>query len=446
MRKSTREDILTGNIVEQIIIFFIPVFIGFICDQLYNTIDAVVVGKYCGKEALAAVGGTTGTSISLLLNFIWGLTSGITVIIAQYYGKRDYDGVELAVKTGIFLSVVLGASMSILGILVTPGLLSLLNVPTDIYGMSVEYMRVYLAGLIPLMVYNVGAAILRATGDSKRPLLFLIISAFVNIVLDYVFVRFLHLGVKGAAIATIIAQSVCCVLVLITFKNSDDCIRFEIKEFGFDFKILKKALLIGLPAGLTNVIYSISNLFIQASVNAFGTNVVAGYTAFQKIDGFYWNYDSAFGIAAMTLVGQNYGAKKIDRVKETIRKGLIMEAIGSILISVVCYFAAPILINLFTNDEEVIEIGVEILRFLSIGWVLFNPVEIISSACKACGNTFAPMIISAVGICGTRIIYLMLYNYKTVIEALACYPLSWGLTGVVFIIYYLTGKWQRKQI
>ena len=446
MFKSYKEDILEGNIAEQLLLFFFPVLIGYIFQQLYNTIDAVIVGTFVGKEALAAVGGTTGTSISLIVNFIWGLTSGVSVIVAQYYGRRDYDGVSRAVKTGMFLGLVLGLLMTVVGIALTPALLNLLNVPSDIYDLSVIYMRIFLAGLVPFMIYNVGAAILRATGDSKRPLYFLILSAVINVILDYIFVRYFKWGVSGAAIATVIAQVVCCVLMLILLKNTDDCYQFEINDFGYDPALLSKTIVLGLPAGIQSVVYSVSNLFIQARVNAFGTNTVAAYTAFGKIDGFYWNYSSAFGVACMTVVGQNYGAGKIARVKDSIKYSIIMELIGTAMIGAACYFGATPLIGLFTKDKEVILIGVEMLKFLSLVWFTFNPIEIISSAAKACGDTIVPMIISATCICGIRIIYLLFVPYKTVIQALYCYPISWVITSIAFGIYFVTGKWMKKNI
>lgn len=446
MFNSAKKNILEGNIVEQLMLFFFPVLLGYIFQQLYNTIDAVIVGTFVGKEALAAVGGTTGTSISLIVNFIWGLTSGITVIVAQYYGRKDFEGVENAVKTGMFMGLVLGLSMTIIGIAITPSLLDLLNVPEDIYDLSVTYMQIFLSGLVPLMIYNVGASILRATGDSKRPLYFLVLSAIINTILDYVFVKYCKWGVSGAAIATVIAQIVCCVLMLFVFKHTSDCYQFEMKNIGFDKQLLRKTILLGLPAGIQSVVYSVSNLFIQARVNAFGTNTVAAYTAFGKIDGFYWNYSSAFGVACMTVVGQNYGAGKIDRVKDTIKYSILLELAGTALISAICYFASTPLIALFTEDEEVILIGVEMLKLLSLVWFTFNPIEIISAAAKACGDAIVPMIISATCICGIRIAYLLYYQYNTVLEALYCYPISWIVTSIAFFIYYLTGNWMKKNI
>lgn len=446
MFKNTKEDILEGKIGQQLLLFFFPVVIGYIFQQLYNTIDAVIVGTYVGKEALAAVGGTTGTSINLIVNFIWGLTSGVSVITAQYYGRRDYDGVSRTVKTGMFLGFVLGLIMTILGIALTPALLNLLNVPLEIYGLSVSYMRIFLSGLVPLMIYNVGAAILRATGDSRTPLYFLILSAVINVILDYIFVRYFNWSVKGAAIATVIAQIICCILMLVLLKKTEDCYQFEIKDFGYDSELLKKSVVLGLPAGIQSVVYSVSNLYIQSKVNLFGTDTVAAYTAFGKIDGFYWNYDAAFGVACMTVAGQNYGAGKIDRVKETVKTALLMEIVGSLAIGTICFMFAEPLIGLFTTDVTVITIGISMLKLLSFTWFIFNPIQIISSTVKACGDALNPMIISAVFICGVRIIYLLVFPCKTVLETLYCYPISWVITSIVFAIYYFRGKWMRKTI
>jgi len=437
------KDILHGNIYVQIFLFFVPVFLGYLFQQLYNTVDAMIVGKFVGKEALAAVGGSTSTMINLIINFIIGLSSGVTVIIAQYYGRNDRDAVKEAVKTGYFLAIVMGAIMMVVGIVLTPWLLSIMNVTTEIMEPSTIYMRVYFCGLVPNLIYNVGSSILRATGDSKRPLYFLMIACLVNIVLDVVLVLIFKLGVYGVGIATVISQVVSSILILHTFKTTSDCYQFGLRDFGVNFPLLKRTLLIGLPSGIQNVLYSVSNLSIQARVNSFGTDTIAAYTAFGKIDAMYWNFDSAFGIAVMTIAGQNYGARQIDRVKETTRKGLLMQLIGSLIISGSIYLFARPLVVLFTNDPSVIQIGIEMTRFLSLFWPIFIIIEVISSVTKACGDVFVPMIIAAIGICVVRISWISLYNCKNVIEALYCYPISWVITGIAFIIYYLRGKWLK---
>jgi len=437
------KDILHGNIYVQIMLFFFPVFLGYLFQQLYNTVDAMIVGKFVGKYALAAVGGSTSTMINLVINFIIGLSSGVTVIIAQYYGRGDRDSVKEAVKTGYFLAIVLGGFMSVVGIVLAPWLLKIMNVTEEIMSLSTIYMRIYFAGLIPNLIYNVGSSILRATGDSKRPLYFLMIACGVNIVLDIILVLLFKLGVWGVGIATVVSQVVSCVLILHSFRTTTDCYQYGLRDFGCNLQILRKTLLIGLPSGIQNVLYSVSNLSIQASVNSFGTDTIAAYTAFGKIDAIYWNFDSAFGISVMTIAGQNYGARQIDRVKQTTRKGFLLGMLGSVLISGTIYLFARPLVLIFTNDQAVIQIGVEMTRFLSIYWSIFIVIEVISSVTKACGDVLIPMIIAAIGICVVRISWLIFFDYKTVIQALYCYPISWVITGSAFIIYYLCGKWLK---
>lgn len=437
---SGRKDLTKGNIYKQLLLFFFPIFLGYFFQQLYNTFDAVIVGNYVGKEALAAVGGTTSTILTLLVNFVIGLTSGVTVIVAQSYGSKNYQKVRDTVRTGIFMAVVLGFAMMIFGIIFSPKLLNLMGVPQDIYNYALTYMRVYFCGLIPSMIYNVGTSVLRAVGDSKRPLLFLMIACISNVTLDLLFVSAFKMEVLGVALATIISQLVTAILTLIVLNNSDDCYHYSLKEFGFDIGLLKNVFKIGLPSGINSVLYSVSNLFIQVVINGFGTNTIAAYTAVGKIDAVFWNFDNAFGIATMTLVGQNYGAQKKDRVKKSIASSFILEGIGTVIISLVCFFFGAWILRIFTADKEVINIGLTILKFLSLSWWLFVPIEVISSSAKACGDVMYSMIFSAIGICGVRILYLALFTFKTPTEALYCYPLSWLVTSIIYIIYFFKRK------
>ena len=443
--KRIRKDILNGKVSQQLLLFFIPVLLTYVLNQLYNTVDAMIVGKFVGTIALAAVGGSTGTSIGLITNFVLGLSSGITVIVAQYYGKGDNLGVNSAVKTGFFMAVILGLFMTILGILITPVLLRALNVPADMFPLSEQYMIVYLLGMIPTLVYNVGASILRAIGDSKRPLYFLCICAIVNVSLDYIFVAIAELGVFGAALATVISQIISAILVLIVFSKTEECLSFHLRDFGFDMSLLKKTISLGFPAGIQAVVYSLSNLYIQSCVNSFGTITVAAYTTLDKIDGFFWNYSGALGIAVTTIVGQNFGAGKLDRVKKTVRVSSLMYAIGCLFFTGICIVFAFPLISLFSEDIEVIEAGVALLRYLSRYWILFLCIEVFSSSMKACGDVLVPMFISIFGIACTRLIYLMVYPFTTVTEALRCYPLSWIITTIAFVIYCFRGSWMKRR-
>lgn len=446
MRKSASLDLLNGPIWKQILIFFFPILLGTFFQQLYNTVDAIVVGNYLGKVALGAVGGSTGTLINLLINFITGLTGGATVVIAQAYGSKDYKGIKDGIRSGMYLGIVLGFILMVIGIVNAKVLLESMDVTSDILPYAVSYMRIYLLGLVPTMIYNVGAGVLRAIGDSKRPLYFLVISCGVNIVLDIVLVCFVHMGVEGAAIATIISQIVSAILVLLVLKNKDTFYHYELKDFGYEKEMLKKIIIIGLPTGIQSVLYSVSNLFINAQINTYGTDTIAAFTAFGKIDALFWMVSGAYSVSLVTIVGQCFGAGKIKRLKKTIWTTILMYCISSALIIFVCYFLGDYLYAMFTSDKDVIAIGMEILRFLCPTWITFCFVEVFSSAIRSCGESIKTMIITALGICGFRIIWIIFYPSTSVIETLYCYPLSWILTSLIFVIYYFKGGWLNRAI
>ena len=444
--KRHQTDFLEGVIWKELLLFFLPVFAGTIFQQLYNTVDAIVVGNFVGKEALAAVGGSTGTVINLLVGFVTGLSSGATVVVAQYYGRRDWEGVKKGVNSGMYLAVVLGIILTAVGIWGAPGILRLLNVPDDIFPYSLIYMRIYFAGLLPTLIYNTGAGILRAMGDSRRPLYFLIAACVTNIVLDILFVAVIPWGITGAALATVIAQVVSCVLTLKVLAEGEEGSRFTLRTLSNDPETLKQIVVIGLPTGIQSCLYSVANLFIQASVNGYGTDTVAAYTAFGKIDAMFWNYSGAIGTAVLTCAGQNFGAGKTDRVKKGIRESFAIDAIGTFLITGVCLLAGQWLFRLFTPDENVIAIGQSMLSYLAPWWITFIGVEILSSSIRACGDSLMPMIMTALGIGAFRIVWILFYPSQTIFDTLRCYPISWAATSVLFVIYYLQGGWLRRSL
>lgn len=439
-----KQDILHGNIARQILLLFYPILFGTFFQQLYNTVDAIIVGNYVGKIALGAVGGTTGTLLNLIVGFITGVASGATVVVAQYYGKREGKSVKQAVKTGMFLAIVLGVIMTILGIATAKPLLNITNVPNSMYKYSFDYMCIYYAGLVPSMIYNMGAGVLRAIGDSKRPLYFLIVGCFTNIVLDYLFVKVFGMEVVGAALATIISQIVSCILTLISLARAEDCYSYRLKETSYDKVLLMMIITIGLPSGLQSVMYTISNVFIQSTVNAFGEDTIAAWTAFGKIDSIYWMFTGAVGTACMTVAGQNFGANNLKRVRKTVSDGIIIHYIGTALISASCFFFGNYLLRMFTSDTEVIRIGYEMLRFLAPAWLTFCLVEIFSSCIRACGDSLVPMLITAVCICLFRVIYLIFCSKESITIVLRCYPYSWIIASVVFLIYYLSNIWLKR--
>ena len=344
------------------------------------------------------------------------------------------------------MAIVLGAIMMFVGIVFAPQLLSVMNVPSDIYDYSLTYMQVYFVGMIPSMIYNMGAGVLRAIGDSKRPLYFLIASCITNIVLDIIFVAFFHMEVFGAAVATVISQVVSCIMTLYVLKHAEGSYHYVLKETSCHWEILSRIIIIGLPSGIQSCLYSVSNIFIQATVNGFGTDTSAAYTAFGKIDAVFWLVSGAFGVAMMTFVGQNFGANNMERIKKGVRAGIILEALTAIGMSLVLYFFGSSFIRLFNQDAEVINIGTAILRYLSPWWVSFIFVEILSASIRACGDSMIPMVITGIGICSFRVVYLLLHESKTVFEALFCYPISWILTSLIFILYYLQGSWFKRSL
>ena len=439
MRALLKTQITEGVIWKQLLFFFFPILLGTLFQQLYNTADTVVVGRFVGTKALAAVGGSTGQIVNLVVNFFVGLASGATVIIARYYGARDRIKLNNALHTAIALSIVGGIVTAVAGILLTPFLLQMMNTPADVIEGSTTYLRIYFAGIIFVFVYNIGSGILRAVGDSKRPLYFLIVCCFLNIFLDILFVVYLKLGVKGAAFATVISQAVSALLVILSLTKSVDIYRLRPNKIRFYKSLLIAIVTIGLPAGLQSVMYGISNIIIQTSLNSLGTETVAAHTAFAKIDAIYWMISGAFSVSIITFIGQNYGARKFDRMKKSIKVCLFMDLIASLLLTTVMMVAGPYLLRLFTSDQEVIEIGMQIIHIIAPSYALFIFIEILSSSLRGMGNVVIPMLMTCGGVCVLRILWIFLFvrTHLSVTTILMSYPISWGFTAVLFIIYFM---------
>ena len=446
--RSRINGITEGVIWKQLLIFFFPIMLGTFFQQLYNTVDAVIVGQYVGKEALAAVGGSTGTLINLLVGFFVGLSSGATVIISQYYGAYRPAETSLAVHTATALGIAGGLVFMVVGLIVSPLALTVMSTPADIFDHALSYIRIYFLGMVFNLVYNMGAGILRAVGDSKRPLYFLIFSTLLNVVLDLLFVVALNLGVNGAAIATILCQAVSAVLVMYILMRSDDVYRVRLRDIRFSLPILRDIVRIGLPAGLQSVIYNVSNIIVQATINSFDTNVIAAWTANGKIDGIFWMIMGAFGTATTTFSGQNFGAQKYDRIRRCVRVCGLMAFGAAALISTVVLVFGPLIFRIFTSDEGVIESGMQIIHALAPFYFTYVCVEVISGTVRGAGDSFWPMIITCFGVCVGRILWILFVvpQYHTIEMLVWGYPISWALTSVLFIIYYLQGGWLRRSI
>lgn len=430
--------ITEGVIWKQLLIFFFPILFGTFFQQLYNTVDAVIVGRFVGKEALAAVGGSTGTLINLLVGFFVGLSSGATVIISQFYGGGREKRVSEAVHTAVAFSLVCGVGLMIVGILFSPAALRAMGTPEDIMQYSLSYIRIYFLGIIPNLIYNMGAGILRAIGDSKRPLYYLMASCFTNIVLDLVLVVWLQLDVRGAAIATIVSQLVSAVLVILQLLRTEDSYKLVIRKIRLNLFMVMRIVRIGLPAGLQSVMYSASNIIIQSSVNSLGTDTVAAWTAYSKIDSVYWMIISALGISITTFVGQNYGAGKLDRVKRGIYVCLGLSFLITAVLSVALYLGGGYIYLMFTTDAAVIAKGMEILHFLVPAFATYVCIEVLSGALRGTGDCWIPMIMTAVGVCALRVLWILVAVplKPDILTVVFSYPLTWSITSILFLVYF----------
>ena len=444
--------ITEGSIFGQLLLFFFPILFGTFFQQLYNTADAMVVGRFVGKQALAAVGGSTSTLINLLVGFFVGLSSGATVVISQFYGARKADKVHWAVHTSIAFSVIGGIIFMIVGLVGSPWALEAMKTPEDVMGHAVVYIRIYFLGIIVNLVYNMGAGILRAVGDSRRPLYFLIASCFTSIILDVLLVAVLGMGVAGAALATITSQLLSAVLVVLALMKTDDMYKLEWKKVRIDQRMLQRIVRIGIPAGMQSVMYNISNVIIQAGVNTLGTDNVTAWATYGKVDGLYWMMINALGISATTFVGQNFGAGRLDRVRKGAGACMVIGVVLTASVGAVLYNGGHLLVELFTTDLQVQAISMDLLHFMVPTFITYIAIEILSGTLRGVGDAWMPLIITGIGVCAVRVLWIMfvLPHYHTIIGAAFCYPLTWSLTTVAFVIYYYffssLRRWKLKPL
>ena len=436
-------DITQGVIWKQLLAFFFPLWFGTFFQQLYNTVDTVVVGRFVGKTALAAVG-STGVIVNLTVGIFTGLAAGAVVVIAQHYGARMGDEVHKSVHTAMLLSILMGAFFMIVGFLLTPWALRAMNTTEDALPGAILYLRVYFLGMIPNLVYNMGTAVLRAVGDSRRPLYFLMAASLCNIVLDLLLVVVFHLGVLGVAIATVASQLLSAVLVVLSLTRAEGA-SFQLfpRSLTIHPQPLQAILRVGVPTALQSVMYSSSNLFIQAAINSFGTDAVAAWTAYGKMDVIFWMTITAMSQSVTTFAGQNYGAGKYDRLKKGVRVSIGMSAVITLALSaIMVLFARPIL-TIFTPDHDVLEIGVSMVRFLAPSYITYILIELLSGAIRGAGKSLVPTLITIFGVCGLRLLWLftMVPVYHTINMVAASYPITWSVTSIALLLYYRFGKW-----
>lgn len=440
--------IITGSIPKQLLLFFFPIWLGTLFQQLYNTVDTLIVGNFVGTEALAAVG-ATGSFVQLLVGIFVGLCSGAGVIVAQSFGAGKYEEVDRQVHTALALAITGGLVLTVAGLVISRPVLRLMQTPDDIVNMATEYLQIYFLGMVPQMVYNMGTNILRAVGDSKRPLYFLIVASLVNIVLDVVLVAVIPLGVIGAAIATVASQVVSAVLTVRCIHGSQGMPwHLQMKNIRMEHSVLMAIFRIGLPGAAQSALYSVSNMTIQSAVNGFGTVAVAAWSVYGKIDFLFWMTVSSFGIAITTFAGQNFGARQYDRVRRGTRTCLGMTAGTTLCISLVLYPMAELLFRLFSSDDAVVAQGVQMMHYLVPVYMTYICIEIFSGALRGCGDVRVPTIITVFAVCVMRIVWLAvalpLRHEISVVEF--SYPLTWITASVLFALYYGRGKWMERCI
>lgn len=440
-RTTSSNGITEGVIWQQLLAFFFPILFGTFFQQLYNTADAIIVGQFLGKEALAAVGGGTGTAINLLIGFFTGLAAGATVIISQHYGAKNDEKVSASIHTAIALALVGGLIISIVGYVFTRPMLELIGTPDDVLPLAVSYMQIYFLGGIPVVMYNMGAGIFRAMGDSRSPFYFLIASCLTNIVLDLLFVGVFGMNVEGAAIATVISQVLSMILIFITLMRRKDSTKLRIRKIAFDKTLLRQMLMIGFPAGIQSIMYTISNLIIQAAINQYGTDTAAAWAGWSKLDQIFWMFINAFSIAITTFVGQNFGAGKIDRARKGVLTVTIMAAASTLAIEAGYFLVGRYGLMLFITDSAVLEIGVSIMKYIVPWYITYIAIELLSGAIRGVGKSLIPTLISVFGICVLRIVWIYISPAinPTLFGVLFSYPFSWVVTSLLFIIYYFRG-------
>ena len=444
-QRSTARDMTSGPIFRQLVLFALPLMLGNVFQMLYNTVDSVIVGNFVGKQALAAIGSTT-MIVNMAVFFFNGFSAGAGVTIGWYFGSRDMPRLHRAIETTMTATFILSAAFSIGGVALVPWLLRMMSTPADVFADAALYLRIYLAGISGLLVYNMGSAVLRAVGDSTRPLYFLVLTSVVNIALDLVFVLVLHWGIAGAAIATIISQFLSAVLILTMLTRTRDIYRLTWHELGIDWPILRRIFSVGLPAGIQSVLTAFSNIFVQGYINSFGSDAMAGWSAYNKLDQFVMLPMQSMSFAATTFVSQNVGAGNDARADRGTAASLAitLSVTGSVIAALIGF--APAAVRLFSPDQAVIRYGVLFIR-TNCAFLICNCINhVLAGSLRGRGDSRGPMIAMLSCFVGVRQVYLylatrLIANTPTVV-ALG-YPVGWATCCLTEVTYYLIRRHRR---
>lgn len=435
-------DMCNGSILDKLVSFSIPLMLSGILQLLFNAVDIIVVGQFTGNEALAAVGSTTAL-INVFVNLFIGISLGASVLAARFYATGQEKEMSETVHTSITLALISGIAMGIIGVIAAKGALELMDTPDNVLNLSTLYMRIYFMGMPFFMLYNYGAAILRAVGDTKRPLLFLIISGATNVVLNLLLVIQFHLGVAGVAIATVISQCISCILVLRCLYLSDGSYQLRFNKLGMKTRYVKQIFQIGIPAGIQSTIINFSNVLLQSSVNSFGSVAMAGYTAANNILGFLYVSVNSITQACMSFTSQNYGVRKFKRMDKVLLECLGLTVIVALVLGGGSYLFGAELMHIYTKGTKVIECGVDIMLYTTVTYFLCGIMDLLPGALRGMGHSTVPMILSVIGTVGTRIvwIYVIFPCHRSLDFLFISYPVSWLLTIVMQVIcFYFVRK------
>jgi len=442
-KQKTKTIMMTEGVIwKQLLAFSMPLLMGNLFQQLYNTVDSVVVGNYIGSEALAAVG-SSNSLINLIIGMFMGIATGAGVIISQYYGGKEEQKLHWAVHTCMALSIWGGIFLTVLGIAISPIILRWMGTPEEVMSNSVVYFRIFFGGSLFNLVYNMGAGILRAVGDSRRPLYYLCVSSVVNIVLDLVFVVVFHMGVAGVGYATVTAQFISAMLVMLALTRSNEAYRLELSKIKIDKRMMSRILKIGIPSGVQQSIISLSNVIVQANVNSFGAAAMAGFGSYCKIDGFVMLPLQSFCMAATTFTGQNVGARNIPRVKKGIFQGLVIGAVYTAVMSAVLFFQVDRVLRIFSSDPAVLEYGHRTMYLLLPFYMTMTVHNILMGSFRGAGKTMVSMLIGVGNMCILRMIYINLAVpfFPSYGAVMLCYPITWITTMLMDIVYCVKAKW-----
>ena len=431
-----------GNIWKQLLFFSIPLVLGNIFQQLYNAVDSIIVGNFVGSQALAAVTSSSPV-INMLISFFMGLSIGAGVVISRYFGANDRQGVSDSIHTSMAIIILAGIAMTFIGVLLTPYILQWVGVPQDVMSDSIVYLKIYFYGIVGVMIYNMGSGVLRALGDSKTPLYFLIFSSAVNIVLDYAFVVYLHMGVSGVAWATLISQCLSALLVCLLMMKGNASYQLRLRQLKIYPSILSEVIRVGLPSGVQNAIVSFSNVIVQSNINAFGSTAMAGCGAYTKIDGFAILPVTSYSMAITTFTGQNIGAGRFDRVRQGTKVCLTLSLITTLLISLLLFLFGDTALSIFTSDPAVISYGHIMLTLLVPGYFLLASSHAISGVLRGANRAATAMIIVISCWCGLRMAWILtsVPIFHSIHVVLLGWPISWLVSTIIFILYYRRGHW-----